>query len=67
MLSTHTLDSTTIGRFTVSHVDLLSKQVDLLSAAHFSTTLQWTKMVKLNKNDFGGTMGAPKHYAKSIK
>ena len=44
----------------------LSKQVDLLSAAHFNTALQWTEMVKLDKNDSGGAMGAPIHSANSV-
>lgn len=40
------------------------RQVDLLSATHFYTVLQWTEMVELDEINLEGTVKAPKHCAK---
>ena len=60
MCKTHSLESTALGE-----VNLLSKQANLLSAAHFYTDLQQTEMVKTNENDTGGAMAAQAHSANS--
>ena len=39
-----------------AQVDLLCRQVDLLSAAHFCTDLEQPEMVKTDKKDTGGAM-----------
>ena len=47
-----------------AQVDLLCRQVDLLSAAHSCTDLQQLEMVGMDKKDTGGAMEAHTHNAK---
>ena len=65
MCKTHSLDSTAQGNLLTEQVDLLSKHVNLLFAAHFTIELQWKKMIKLEDNDTGGAMAAQTHCANS--
>ena len=65
MCKLHTLASTAQIDLLCREVDLLLKQVNLLSTSHFYIDLQQLEMINNDENDTGGAMAAHTRSANS--